>query len=70
MAREIWTEHYIAIIGPDQVAYMLEQFQSREAIEPRSRQGALYFLMRESDESIGYLAVDPKEAELFLSKFM
>ena len=28
LAREIWTEHYVAIIGIEQVDYMLDRFQS------------------------------------------
>ncbi|NCA83730.1 MAG: GNAT family N-acetyltransferase, partial [Opitutae bacterium] len=32
LAREIWTQHYVPIIGAAQVEYMLEKFQSAEAI--------------------------------------
>ena len=32
MAKEIWTEHYTPIIGKDQVDYMLDKFQSNDAI--------------------------------------
>ncbi len=68
LAREIWTEHYIAIIGREQVDYMLDRFQSRQAIKEQIRDGALYFLMKEDNEFIGYIAVQPKGADLFLSK--
>ena len=33
LAREIWTEYYTPILGKDQVAYMLDNFQSAEAIK-------------------------------------
>jgi len=68
LAREIWTEHYISIIGIEQVDYMLNRFQSRQAIREQIRGGALYFLMKEDNEFIGYIAVQPKGADLFLSK--
>jgi diamine N-acetyltransferase len=68
LAREIWTEHYIRIIGQEQVDYMLERFQSREAIADQIKAGVLYFLMKEDDDYPGYLAVEPKGGELFLSK--
>jgi ribosomal protein S18 acetylase RimI-like enzyme len=68
LAREIWTEHYIPIIGKEQVDYMLDRFQSKQAISEQIRAGVLYFLMTEYDEFIGYIAVQPRGAELFLSK--
>jgi diamine N-acetyltransferase len=68
LAREIWTEHYIPIIGKEQVDYMLDRFQSKQAITEQIRIGVLYFLMKEDNEFIGYIAVQPKGVELFLSK--
>ena len=68
LAREIWTEHYVPIIGKEQVAYMLASFQSRQAIREQIRTGIAYYLIREGDAHIGYMAVQPKGRELFLSK--
>jgi ribosomal protein S18 acetylase RimI-like enzyme len=68
LAREIWTEHYTPIIGMRQVDYMLDRFQSRQAIAEQIRAGVLYFLIQADDVFIGYIAVQPKEDELFLSK--
>jgi ribosomal protein S18 acetylase RimI-like enzyme len=68
LAREIWTEHYSPIIGREQVDYMLDKFQSQEAIAEQIRAGVIYFLIRSGEEFIGYIAVQPKGDELFLSK--
>jgi RimJ/RimL family protein N-acetyltransferase len=68
LAREIWTEHYVPIIGKAQVKYMLDQFQSRDAIAEQIRSGYLYFLIQEGNEPIGYLSVEPRADHLFLSK--
>jgi ribosomal protein S18 acetylase RimI-like enzyme len=68
LAREIWTEHYIPIIGRQQVDYMLARFQSKEAIVEQIASGVLYFLMEEGYYYIGYFAVQPGAEELFLSK--
>jgi diamine N-acetyltransferase len=68
LAREIWTEHYTPIIGKVQVDYMLDRFQTKEAISEQIREGFLYFLIETGGESIGYIAVKPKGGELFLSK--
>ena len=33
LAREIWLDHYVPIVGRKQVDYMLEKFQSKQALE-------------------------------------
>jgi diamine N-acetyltransferase len=33
-AREIWLDHYVPIIGREQVDYMLDKFQSERAVIP------------------------------------
>ena len=68
LAREIWPEHYIPIIGKEQVDYMLEKYQSRQNIKAQIASGVLYFLMEEGSDCIGYIAVQPRGDELFLSK--
>lgn len=69
LAREIWTEHYTPIIGRDQVEYMLGEFQSDKAISAQIKtEGYRYFLMEAKGRYIGYMAVQPRGEELFLSK--
>lgn len=59
LAREIWQDHYLPIIGRRQVDYMLERFQSAKAIAEQIRAGQEYFLAREPGRDIGYLAIQP-----------
>ena len=69
LAREIWREHYSPIIGIGQVDYMLDRFQSFAAIsEQIADQGYWYFLIRHDHRTVGYLALQRREAALFLSK--
>ena len=69
LAREIWTEHFTAIIGADQVEYMLDKFQSENAIADQiQNKGYVYYLIEESKQAIGYCAIVLEEDELFLSK--
>ena len=68
LAGTIWREHYTPIIGADQVAYMLKHFQSAGAIEQQVGNGMLYYTMLSDPHPIGYLAIDKRENELFLSK--
>ena len=68
LACEIWNEHFTPIIGKSQVGYMLEKFQSKKAITEQIENGFLYFLIKNSNQHIGYIGVLPEESQLFLSK--
>jgi ribosomal protein S18 acetylase RimI-like enzyme len=69
LAREIWTEHYVPIIGPHQVEYMLDRFQSPDAIARQiADDGMQYFLIVAGEEPAGYLATQARGDRLFLSK--
>ncbi|MFO7304192.1 MAG: GNAT family N-acetyltransferase [Gammaproteobacteria bacterium] len=71
LAREIWTDHYVPIIGQAQVDYMLERFQSVPAMRAQLAEGYEYFVVRDGERMIGYMAVrpEPQERRLFISKF-
>ncbi len=65
-----WREHYTPIIGQAQVDYMLDKFQSEQAIADQIADGYEYYLLTDAGEGSGYLAVmqDENETSLFLSK--
>ncbi len=67
-AREIWTEYYIPIIGEKQVSYMLEKFQSKHAITEQLKNNFYYFFIVENNKAVGYIGVQIRKEELFLSK--
>jgi len=70
LARTIWTEHYIPIVGRPQIEYMLENVQSAEAIADQIGRGWEYYLCRCEGEDCGYLAIlpQPDEGRMLLSK--
>ena len=68
LASEIWTEHYTPIIGIDQVNYMLDKFQSAEAMQKQVADGMEYYLLIHDEKAAGYFAVAKKKKSLFLSK--
>ena len=68
LAEDIWTEHYTPIIGSDQVSYMLKNFQSVTAMREQIKDGMVYYLIFNSSEAIGYLAIKKNVDEIFLSK--
>lgn len=69
IAQEVWTEHYTPIIGVEQVEYMLKNLHSKEIIAKQIlKQNYLYFIIKHEESDIGYIGVQIKENELFLSK--
>ena len=74
LAREIWYEYYVPLIGRAQVDYMVAKFQNVPAMQVQMAQGYEYFLVQREDGSggrrdIGYCAVQEQpERVLFLSK--
>jgi len=69
LAREIWIEHYVKIIGIAQVEYMLNKFQSTEAIKIQINEDNYeYYLIESNGTYVGYFAFQFKDKELFLSK--
>ncbi len=67
LAKEIWEHHYIPIVGADQVAYMLDKFQSAEPIRNQLLEGYKYFIAYDN-EPVGYLCLDIRTEHLFISK--
>lgn len=70
LARTIWNQHYIPIIGQAQVDYMVEKFQSPQAISEQIQKGYAYFLSYHHEIPSGYMALvaDEKERKLMISK--
>ena len=68
LAKEIWTQHYVSIITMEQINFMLEHFQSAEAIIKDIESGTVYNIAYISGDPCGYSATVPEETGLFLSK--
>lgn len=70
LAREIWDEYYVPIIGRAQVEYMVAKFQTAEAMQAQIDSGYEYFLIHQDGQTIGYAAIrhDATEGRVFISK--
>jgi RimJ/RimL family protein N-acetyltransferase len=68
LATEIWHEHYTPIIGKAQVEYMLDKFQSADAMQKQMDEGYEYYSILINEKLIGYLSIQPRDGHLFLSK--
>lgn len=69
LAEEIWNQHFVPIIGKEQVDYMVDKFQSYEALKNQiSREGYEYFEIFCEGKLAGYTGVHQEKDCLFLSK--
>ena len=70
LASIIWNEYYVPIIGQEQVNYMLDTFQSADAIEKQiNNENFEYYIIYHLSEPSGYIAIKHSGNELFISKF-
>ena len=69
VAEVVWREANTAFCSPEQVEYMIEMFQSYEAVSGQLVHGYRYFLVEEDGEILAYFGVQPQGERLFLSKF-
>ena len=57
LANEIWNQHFVPIIGQDQVDYMLDKFQSFNAIAKQLNDGYEYYIISNDRKVVGYLGL-------------
>jgi len=70
LAKPIWRHHYTPIIGEKQVEYMLDKFQSVEAIRSQIQDGYQYFQVEYETRLVGYFSIQFRDNDsLFISKF-
>lgn len=69
LAKEIWNEYSICFIDQPQIDYMLEKFQSEQAVKGQiSFQKYQYYFLENDGENFGYFGIQPQKNCLFLSK--
>ncbi len=66
LAQEIWQEHYLPIVGKQQIDYMLEKFQCERAIAKQLTDGYEFYSVTYDKRNIGYMAVISNMSELSL----
>lgn len=68
LAFEIWNQHFVPIIGQQQVDYMLAHFQSTEAMTQQIANGMRYRIVCCDGKPVGYCAYQLEAERTFLSK--
>jgi RimJ/RimL family protein N-acetyltransferase len=70
LAEKIWRVHYPAIIGAEQVEYMLGMMYSAKSIAEQISNGQSFWFIDHSGSRVGYLSFSlPSPGELFIHKF-
>lgn len=57
LAHEIWPDCYGSILSQEQIAYMLDLFYTEESLNAQMQNGQGFFLIRQHEKTIGFLAV-------------
>ena len=69
MASEIWHEYWPSLLSAEQIDYMVQKFQSEEAIEEQIKnENYTYYFLVEGNDIVGYTGISNKKDYLFLSK--
>lgn len=70
VANEVWHEFFPCILSPEQIDYMVDKFQSYEAMKKQMEDGYEYYFIMEGEEVAGYMGIhqETDEKNMFLSK--
>lgn len=69
LAHEIWNDHYPAIIGQEQVDYMLNHMYAADSMLAQMQSGQQFFLVLDNENPIGFASVENKgSGNYFLNK--
>ena len=69
LADEIWHEYFVELLSLEQIDYMVEKYQSENALEHAIKsEGYLYYLLYNDNQLVGYCGIKPEENRIFLSK--
>ena len=70
VANEVWHEFFPCILSDEQIDYMVDKFQSYDAMKKQMEDGYEYFFLKDNDEICGYMGIheETEEKKMFLSK--
>lgn len=69
LAVKIWNDHYVSIIGQEQVDYMLGRFYHLDALAQQVASGDVFYLLFEGPLPLGFASIKKEaDASWFLNK--
>jgi predicted acetyltransferase len=73
LAQVTWNDHYPAIVGQQQVDYMLDKIYSHESMLDQLKKGQKFYFIVLDGEKVGFLSlsqvISNGKAETFIHKF-
>ena len=70
LADSIWKKHYISIITPEQINYMLDKMYSAASLAKQMEEGQEFTIVYLNELPIGYISISTKDGKnYFLHKF-
>lgn len=71
LAHNIWNDHYVSIIGQDQINYMLDKLYSQESLsEQLNEKKHIFYLVEKDNEVIGFVSFSSiNQQDYFIHKF-
>lgn len=71
LAKVIWNEHYVPIIGKTQVDYMLGNIYNLDSLQEQvNLKKHEFYLIKNNNETVGFLSVSSQnKTDFFLHKF-
>lgn len=70
LASAIWHEYWTCLLSPEQIDYMVVNFQSENAIKNQiENENYTYYFIIQNGKKTGYFGISEKNDYLFLSKF-
>lgn len=63
LAIKIWNDHYVSIIGQEQVDYMLGRFYLLDALAQQVASGDVFFLLKDEANALGFASIKKVEGD-------
>lgn len=67
-ANHVWHNYYRGILSEPQIDYMLQKFQSRDALKKQLSEGYIYYMLIADGNLAGYMCYMIKDDHVFLSR--
>ncbi len=67
-ANHVWHNYYRDIFSPQQIDYMLEKYQSKEALKRQMSEGNIYFMLISDGSFAGYMCYKMYSDYVFISR--
>lgn len=70
MAKMIWNDHYVPIIGQEQVNYMLNKMYDLQSLKDQLHKGHVFYFIKADEQVLGFISASKQNAnDFFIHKF-